>query len=165
MCGIIGIIGNQPASELLVDGLKRLEYRGYDSAGVATLVDGEIDRRRAAGKLVNLDKLVKDQPLPGITGIGHTRWATHGSPSIANAHPHSSDLVSLVHNGIIENHSELRAELAADGYTFESETDSEVIVHLFHSFVASSEDKLVALQKTVARLRGAYFNAHRGVCS
>ncbi|MEQ9325706.1 MAG: glutamine--fructose-6-phosphate aminotransferase, partial [Rhodospirillales bacterium] len=108
MCGIVGIIGKQPVAPLLVDGLKRLEYRGYDSAGVATLVNGHIDRRRAEGKLANLAGLLERQPLAGTIGIGHTRWATHGVPNETNAHPHATDRVALVHNGIIENFQELR---------------------------------------------------------
>ena len=115
MCGIIGILGRQPAAPLLVDGLKRLAYRGYDSAGVATLVNGHIDRRRAEGKLTNLEALLARSPLPGVVGIGHTRWATHGRPNETNAHPHATDRVAVVHNGIIENFQELRDELIALG--------------------------------------------------
>ena len=111
MCGIIGILGKQPAAPLLVEGLKRLAYRGYDSAGVATLVNGHIDRRRAEGKIANLEALLGRSPLPGVVGIGHTRWATHGRPSETNAHPHATDRVAIVHNGIIENFQELRDEL------------------------------------------------------
>ncbi|MBU6235689.1 MAG: glutamine--fructose-6-phosphate aminotransferase, partial [Alphaproteobacteria bacterium] len=108
MCGIVGILGEKQAAPLLVDGLRRLEYRGYDSAGIATLVNGHIERRRAEGKLVNLDTLVKREPLSGTVGIGHTRWATHGGPSTRNAHPHATDKVAVVHNGIIENYQELK---------------------------------------------------------
>ena len=118
MCGIIGIIGNAQVTPLLIDGLKRLEYRGYDSAGVATLTNGSIERRRAQGKLVNLEALVAGEPLPGTIGIGHTRWATHGAPTEVNAHPHSDGRVVLVHNGIIENFLELRRELTAKGCRF-----------------------------------------------
>jgi len=135
MCGIIGIIGTQPAAGLLVDGLRRLEYRGYDSAGVATLVGGQIDRRRAEGKIVNLDAVLDGAPLDGQIGIGHTRWATHGLPTENNAHPHATDKVALVHNGIIENFQELRAALATDGRAFESETDTEAVVHLISSLM------------------------------
>ena len=114
MCGIVGIVGNNRVADRLVDGLKRLEYRGYDSAGVAILENGKIARRRALGKLMNLEKLVHTQPISGTTGIGHTRWATHGAPSEKNAHPHASSKVSLVHNGIIENHELLRESLKAE---------------------------------------------------
>jgi glucosamine--fructose-6-phosphate aminotransferase (isomerizing) len=130
MCGIVGILGNAPVAPLLLETLKRLEYRGYDSAGVATLVNGSIERRRAEGKLGNLEALLKASPIAGTVGIGHTRWATHGRPSEANAHPHANEHVAVVHNGIIENFQELRSELEAAGHTFETETDTEVIVHL-----------------------------------
>ena len=130
MCGIIGIIGVHEAAPRLVEGLRRLEYRGYDSAGVATLSGGEIDRRRAEGKLVNLENRLKDQPLPGLIGVGHTRWATHGGPTENNAHPHATPRVAVVHNGIIENYQELKEELQAQGAVFESATDTEVIAHL-----------------------------------
>jgi len=130
MCGIVGIIGNRPVAPLIVDALKRLEYRGYDSAGVATLEENVLDRRRAEGKLVNLESRLNLEPLAGSIGIGHTRWATHGVPNETNAHPHFSDNVALVHNGIIENFRELREELIADGYIFTSQTDTEVIAHL-----------------------------------
>ena len=132
MCGIIGIIGRTEAAPRMVDALKRLEYRGYDSAGVATLVNGRITRRRAQGKLVNLADSLDAAPLPGKTGIGHTRWATHGEPSERNAHPHATDKVAVVHNGIIENFRALRAELEAAGRLFESETDTETIAQLVH---------------------------------
>ncbi|GLR77649.1 glutamine--fructose-6-phosphate transaminase (isomerizing) (plasmid) [Azospirillum oryzae] len=130
MCGIIGINGIHDASPRLVEGLRRLEYRGYDSAGVATLVNGHIERRRAEGKLANLDMKLRDQPLSGTVGIGHTRWATHGGPTENNAHPHATKRVAVVHNGIIENYQELKDELTGHGYVFESATDTEVIVHL-----------------------------------
>ena len=130
MCGIIGIIGTQDAAPRLVEGLRRLEYRGYDSAGVATLVGGGIERRRAEGKLLNLDAKLRESPLPGVIGIGHTRWATHGGPTEHNAHPHATRRVAVVHNGIIENYQELKDELIAHGYVFESATDTEVIAHL-----------------------------------
>src|SRR5688572_22942860 len=129
MCGIIGIVGKREAASLLVEGLRRLEYRGYDSAGIATLVGGRIDRRRAEGKLVNLDRRIAEQPIAGSVGIGHTRWATHGGPTERNAHPHATERVAVVHNGIIENYQDLKAELEAQGRGFETETDTEVIVH------------------------------------
>src|SRR5690349_13182538 len=118
MCGIIGILGRRPAAPLLLDALRRLEYRGYDSAGVATLANGHIERRRAEGKLANLAALLERRPLPGTVGIGHTRWATHGRPNEINAHPHATERVAVVHNGIIENFQELRAELEAAGHRF-----------------------------------------------
>ncbi|MBN9022196.1 MAG: glutamine--fructose-6-phosphate aminotransferase, partial [Rhizobiales bacterium] len=130
MCGIVGILGTRPAAPLLLDALKRLEYRGYDSAGVATLEDGHLTRRRAEGKLRNLEARLDQAPLAGRSGIGHTRWATHGKPTETNAHPHATPKLALVHNGIIENYRELKEELAADGYRFATETDSEVIAHL-----------------------------------
>src|SRR3954466_8241717 len=130
MCGIIGIIGKNEVAPLLIEGLRRLEYRGYDSTGVATLVNGRIERRRAEGKLVNLDRRLAEQPLPGSVGIGHTRWATHGGPTERNAHPHATARVAVVHNGIIENYRDLRDELSQRGHKFESQTDSEVAAHL-----------------------------------
>src|SRR6201985_3158496 len=130
MCGIVGIAGTQEAAPVILEALKRLEYRGYDSAGIATLVGGKIERRRSPGQLSNLDPVLKAQPLAGHTGIGHTRWATHGAPTEANAHPHATARVAIVHNGIIENFRELKAELTAAGHTFESQTDSEVAAHL-----------------------------------
>ena len=140
MCGIVGIIGKQPVAPLLVDGLKRLEYRGYDSAGVATLVNGHIDRRRAEGKLANLASLLERKPLEGTIGIGHTRWATHGVPNETNAHPHATDRVALVHNGIIENFQELRDELAADGINFQTDTDTETIAWLITHYMDKDGD-------------------------
>src|SRR6267142_945162 len=130
MCGIVGILGRSPVAEQLVDSLKRLEYRGYDSAGVATLEGSKLDRRRAEGKLKNLEKRLSEAPLAGQTGIGHTRWATHGRPTENNAHPHATERVAVVHNGIIENFRELKAELVAKQRRFESQTDTEVIAHL-----------------------------------
>ncbi|MCA1907158.1 MAG: glutamine--fructose-6-phosphate aminotransferase, partial [Magnetospirillum sp.] len=130
MCGIVGIIGKDLVAPHLVEGLKRLEYRGYDSAGIATLVDGRIDRRRAEGKLANLETLLKTQPLGGVIGIGHTRWATHGVPTERNAHPHATARVAVVHNGIIENYAELKAELSEAGHVFESDTDTEAVAQL-----------------------------------
>ena len=130
MCGIIGIVGNQPVADRLVESLKRLEYRGYDSAGIAGQVDGVLQRRRAPGKLRELESVLAHEPLIATTGIGHTRWATHGAPTLRNAHPHIVGRVAVVHNGIIENFAELRSELLAQGYAFRSETDTEVIAHL-----------------------------------
>ncbi|WP_085901377.1 glutamine--fructose-6-phosphate transaminase (isomerizing) [Kiloniella majae] len=156
MCGIIGIIGTKPVVPLLLDGLKRLEYRGYDSAGIATLVDGGLERRRAQGKLVNLQNRVEEDPITGMTGIGHTRWATHGRPNETNAHPHASDKVSLVHNGIIENFQELRAELDAKGQVFQTETDTEVVVHLITNYLHDGLSPEEAVHTTLKRLEGAF---------
>ncbi len=156
MCGIIGIIGKAPVAPLLLDGLKRLEYRGYDSAGVATLVNGSIERRRAEGKLANLDKLLGREPIAGTIGIGHTRWATHGRPSEVNAHPHASDRVALVHNGIIENFQSLRDDLAARGHKFETETDTEVIVHLLSEHLDQQMSPQEAVAEALVRLEGAF---------
>jgi len=136
MCGIVGVIGKADAAPLLLEGLRRLEYRGYDSAGIATLVAGKIERRRAEGKLANLAAVLHETPLQGTTGIGHTRWATHGAPTESNAHPHSTQRVSVVHNGIIENHAELRAELEAQGQVFHTETDTETVVQLLDFLLA-----------------------------
>src|SRR5437588_10705317 len=130
MCGIVGILGREPVAEHLVDALKRLEYRGYDSAGVATLENGRLERRRAEGKLRNLESKLQREPLNGVLGIGHTRWATHGRPSESNAHPHATERLAVVHNGIIENYRELREELERKGAKFASETDTEVVAHL-----------------------------------
>ena len=130
MCGIVGIIGQKAVATDLVDALRRLEYRGYDSAGIATVENGQLERRRAEGKLRNLEGRLIKEPLRGHTGIGHTRWATHGRPTERNAHPHMNALVSVVHNGIIENFRELKTELTAKGHVFESDTDTEVIVHV-----------------------------------
>jgi glucosamine--fructose-6-phosphate aminotransferase (isomerizing) len=130
MCGIVGIVGHSPVAPLIVDALKRLEYRGYDSAGVATIEHGELARRRAEGKLINLERRLDIEPLGGTIGIGHTRWATHGVPNETNAHPHFSNGVAIVHNGIIENFSDLRDELSRDGFEFTSQTDTEVVAHL-----------------------------------
>ena len=156
MCGIIGIIGHVPASPILMEGLRRLEYRGYDSAGLATLVDGRIERRRAEGKITNLTAALQAAPLGGTTGIGHTRWATHGRPSEVNAHPHASDAVALVHNGIIENFQALRARLEAAGHVFESDTDTEVIVHLVTQFLDDGLDPADAAAKAISELDGAF---------
>src|ERR1700741_1075316 len=135
MCGIVGILGHGPVAEQLVDSLKRLEYRGYDSAGVATLEGDHLERRRAEGKLRNLEARLSRDPLAGHTGIGHTRWATHGKPTENNAHPHATDKVAVVHNGIIENFRELRIELEKEGARFTSETDTETVAHLVNSYL------------------------------
>ena len=156
MCGIVGIISNRQVTPLLIDGLKRLEYRGYDSAGVATLVDGRIERRRAKGKIVNLEEKIAQEPLPGTIGIGHTRWATHGVPNEANAHPHATKHVAVVHNGIIENYRELRDELKAAGHVFESETDTEVVVHLISDKIEAGMMPQEAVASSLKRLKGAF---------
>ncbi len=156
MCGIVGIVGNEAVAPLLVDALKRLEYRGYDSAGVATLEATGLDRRRAEGKLANLANRLEDAPLDGVIGIGHTRWATHGVPNETNAHPHFSENVALVHNGIIENFRELKDELESDGYTFTSETDSEVIAHLVSRNLKSGLDPRESARQALQRLEGAF---------
>jgi len=156
MCGIVGIVGNEPVAPLLVDALKRLEYRGYDSAGVATQEGDHLDRRRAEGKLVNLAERLDKSPLEGTTGIGHTRWATHGVPNESNAHPHFSDKVALVHNGIIENFRDLRDELEADGYAFSSETDTEVVAHLVSKNLKSGLEPREAALEALKRLEGAF---------
>jgi glucosamine--fructose-6-phosphate aminotransferase (isomerizing) len=168
MCGIIGIIGRNEVAPLLIDGLKRLEYRGYDSAGIATLVDGRIERRRAEGKIVNLEKLTATKPVGGTIGIGHTRWATHGSPSERNAHPHADDRVVLVHNGIIENFQELRQELEAAGHVFGTDTDSEAVVHLVSEYLSQGKTPQEAVAAALARLDGAFalailFAGHDGL--
>src|SRR5436305_6099630 len=137
MCGIVGILGRAPVAELLVASLKRLEYRGYDSAGVATLEGGHLARRRAEGKLKNLEKRLEAEPLKGHTGIGHTRWATHGKPTENNAHPHATDRVAVVHNGIIENFRELREQLEKKGAVFTTETDTETVLHLVDGYPGS----------------------------
>jgi glutamine---fructose-6-phosphate transaminase (isomerizing) len=156
MCGIIGILGDAPVAPLLLDGLKRLEYRGYDSAGIATLRNGSIDRRRAEGKLSNLVGVVERKPLDGIVGIGHTRWATHGRPTENNAHPHANDRVALVHNGIIENFKQLRGELEATGHRFETETDTETVVHLISHHLDQQMTPQQAVAATLKRLEGAF---------
>ena len=165
MCGIIGIVGTEPVADRLIDGLKRMEYRGYDSAGICTIDDGELIRRRAEGKLANLVAVVNEQPAPGDVGIAHTRWATHGAPTTDNAHPHATEHLALVHNGIIENYKELRAELTADGRNFASQTDSEVIAHLVSREVENGASPQDAVATVLPRLRGAFavaiaFRAH-----
>ncbi|GLV27834.1 glutamine--fructose-6-phosphate aminotransferase [isomerizing] [Sphingobium sp. TomTYG75] len=156
MCGIIGIIGKDDVAERLVDGLRRLEYRGYDSAGVATVYEGAIERRRAEGKLANLVKELANNPLPGTTGIAHTRWATHGAPTTSNAHPHATKEVALVHNGIIENFKPLREELTSRGRRFDSETDTEVVAHLVSELVEQGASPKDAVAQVLPRLHGAF---------
>ncbi len=156
MCGIIGIVGVKPVTERLIESLKRLEYRGYDSAGLAAQVNGVLERRRAPGKLRELEAVVAAQPLVATTGIGHTRWATHGAPTERNAHPHIAGRVAVVHNGIIENFAELRAELQAKGRVFSSDTDSEVVAHLVDENLNTGLDPLAAFKAALDRLSGAY---------
>ncbi|MEJ2027820.1 MAG: glutamine--fructose-6-phosphate transaminase (isomerizing), partial [Limibacillus sp.] len=156
MCGIVGILGEKPVTPLLLDGLKRLEYRGYDSAGIATLQGGQLDRRRAEGTLINLVEVVEKKPLGGTVGIGLTRWATHGRPNEVNAHPHVTDKVAIVHNGIIENFRALREELQAKGHVFETETDTEIVAHLITSYLNQGLDPVAATGETLKRLEGAF---------
>jgi len=156
MCGIVGVLGDHEAAPLLVEALKRLEYRGYDSAGIATIENGKLDRRRAVGKLVNLSDLLVHNPLAGKAGIGHTRWATHGAPTVGNAHPHRAGPVAVVHNGIIENFRELRQEMAAKGIKFQTETDTETIALLAHHYIEQGHSPREAACATIERLEGAF---------
>jgi glutamine---fructose-6-phosphate transaminase (isomerizing) len=156
MCGIVAILGTEPVALSLIDALKRLEYRGYDSAGVATLEHGVLTRRRAEGKLKNLEKRLTNEPLKGVSGIGHTRWATHGRPNEINAHPHATDQVAVVHNGIIENFAELRRELEGRGANFDTETDTEVVAHLVTDEMSKGADPTAAVAAALPRLRGAF---------
>lgn len=156
MCGIVGIVGNKPVAERLVDALKRLEYRGYDSAGVATINDGKLDRRRAEGKLFNLETKLAGEPLPGTIGIAHTRWATHGVPNETNAHPHFVDGVAVVHNGIIENFAEIKEELAAEGVTFTTQTDTEVVAQLLAKYRRQGLGRREAMHEMLRHVTGAY---------
>ncbi len=160
MCGLVGYIGPQNATPIILGGLKRLEYRGYDSAGIAVLENSHIELRRDAGKLERLQTMVAEQPLAGHLGIGHTRWATHGEPNARNAHPHmgSTGDVVVVHNGIVENYIELRDELEAEGVEFKSETDSEVIVHLIERYLSNETEIEEAASKALQHLKG-----HQGV--
>jgi glucosamine--fructose-6-phosphate aminotransferase (isomerizing) len=165
MCGIIGIVGKAAVAERLVDGLRRMEYRGYDSAGICTLHDGALVRRRAEGKLGNLERELASQPAPGTVGIAHTRWATHGAPTAHNAHPHATGEVALVHNGIIENFKPLREALIARGRRFESETDTEIVAHLVSEQVEAGQSPQEAVAAVLPQLRGAFalaiaFRAH-----
>src|SRR6266567_4622168 len=156
MCGIVGILGRGPVADQIVDSLKRLEYRGYDSAGVATLEGDHLERRRAEGKLKNLELRLKAEPLAGHTGIGHTRWATHGRPTENNAHPHATDNVAVVHYGIIENFRELRQMLEKQGAKFSSETDTEVVAHLVNSYLLKGASPQDAVKASLPQLRGAF---------
>ena len=156
MCGIVGIAGREPVADRLVKALARLEYRGYDSAGIATLDHGEIQRRRASGKLVNLASKLSLDPIAGSTGIGHTRWATHGAPTELNAHPHATPRVAVVHNGIIENYRPLLVELAAEGYLPVTQTDSEVVAMMVTRWLDLGLSPVAAVQATVSRLQGAF---------
>jgi len=157
MCGIIGAVAQRNIVPVLMAGLQRLEYRGYDSAGIAVIAsDGSLRRERVVGKVNQLLDRLERSPLAGLTGIAHTRWATHGSPSESNAHPHVCGSIAVVHNGIIENHAPIRARQQELGYEFESETDTEVIAHEIHRHVAAGLGLLDAVRKTVAELRGAY---------
>ncbi|MEP4194983.1 MAG: glutamine--fructose-6-phosphate transaminase (isomerizing) [Aliishimia sp.] len=156
MCGIVGVLGDHEAAPILVEALKRLEYRGYDSAGIATVNNGKLDRRRAVGKLVNLNDALVHNPLAGRAGIGHTRWATHGGPSVANAHPHQAGKVAVVHNGIIENFRELREGLAEEGYDFETETDTETVALLTKMHMDQGDAPVQAAFKTLEKLDGAF---------
>jgi len=165
MCGIIGIVGSEPVAERLVDGLRRMEYRGYDSAGLCTVHDGQLVRRRAPGKLINLVGVLEREPAPGTTGIAHTRWATHGAPTAVNAHPHATSELALVHNGIIENYKPLRDALTARGRRFESETDTEVVAHLVSERIEAGDSPEDAVRAVLPQLRGAFalaiaFRAH-----
>jgi len=156
MCGIVGILGRAPVAEQLLDSLKRLEYRGYDSAGVSTLEGDHLDRRRAEGKLKNLEAKLRASPLSGHTGIGHTRWATHGKPNENNAHPHATARVAVVHNGIIENFRELRQELEKNGAVFKTETDTEIVLHLVDGYLAKGINPVEAVKASLSQLRGAF---------
>jgi glucosamine--fructose-6-phosphate aminotransferase (isomerizing) len=156
MCGIIGIVGRENVADRLLDGLKRMEYRGYDSAGICTVENNQLIRRRAEGKLVNLARVLAGDPAPGTTGIAHTRWATHGVPNTANAHPHATQEVALVHNGIIENFKTLREELEGRGRVFESQTDTEVVAHLVSEQVEAGKSPQDAVKAVLPRLRGAF---------
>src|SRR5688500_10881872 len=149
MCGIVGYIGDRDATAIIVDGLRKLEYRGYDSAGVATIHKGKTTIRRAVGKLSNLDRTLKEQPLAGSLGIGHTRWATHGRPSEENAHPHEVDGVTVVHNGIIENYLQLKQHLQEQGRKFKSETDTEIMSHLVANEVAKGMEFALAVRSSL----------------
>ncbi|MBS2024642.1 MAG: glutamine--fructose-6-phosphate aminotransferase, partial [Deltaproteobacteria bacterium] len=155
MCGIVGYAGTEECADILVEGLRKLEYRGYDSAGLA-LVNGKLAVVRAKGKLKNLEARLRETPMHGVTGIGHTRWATHGRPSDENAHPHQYGGVAVVHNGIIENHLELKAELSAQGHAFSSETDTEIFAHLIADAIKTAPNLLAAVRQAIGRIRGTY---------
>src|SRR5215216_158494 len=156
MCGIVGILGREAVAVPMVEALKRLEYRGYDSAGVATLESGQLTRCRAEGKLKNLEAKLNREPLGGTIGIGHTRWATHGRPNEVNAHPHATERVAVVHNGIIENFRELLADLAKDGYLPKTQTDTESVALWVSRELANGADRELAVARTLKQLRGAF---------
>src|SRR5688500_3095409 len=156
MCGIVGILGREAVAGQLIDALKRLEYRGYDSAGVATLEGGKLSRRRAEGKLKNLESRLREDPLAGSIGIGHTRWATHGRPTENNAHPHATEQVAVVHNGIIENYRELRTQLEKDGAKFVTQTDTEAVAHLVSREIKKGKSPADAVAAALPQLRGAF---------
>src|SRR5919106_1550664 len=158
MCGIVGYVGEKSAVGVIVEGLRKLEYRGYDAAGVAVLHDGTLQVRRAAGKMTNLETVLRERPIDGRVGIGHTRWATHGRPSEENAHPHTdcSGSLVVVHNGILENYLSLKERLQAEGHVFKSETDTEVLAHLVEHHLKRTNDLEAAVRKALAEIRGAY---------
>jgi glucosamine--fructose-6-phosphate aminotransferase (isomerizing) len=156
MCGIVGYVGNQEAIPIIMSGLKVLEYRGYDSAGICAMESGSAGIRRSPGKLVNLERLLKQQPLHGTIGIGHTRWATHGKPTVANAHPHKAGAVVVVHNGIIENFLKLKEELTSRGHQFSSDTDTEVLSHLIDEKLNTATSLEEAVQQALREVQGAY---------
>ena len=158
MCGIVGYIGDKDATKIILEGLKKLEYRGYDSAGIAVLKDGKIDIRRDSGKISHLETLVAEKPLTGSPGIGHTRWATHGEPNERNSHPHVGykGQVVIVHNGIVENYLEIKEELIAEGVKFNSDTDTETIVHLIEIFLDQKMSLEEAVRNTLERIKGAH---------
>ncbi|MDH4282386.1 MAG: glutamine--fructose-6-phosphate transaminase (isomerizing), partial [Myxococcales bacterium] len=156
MCGIVGYVGDEQCAPILLDGLRRLEYRGYDSAGLAVHAETGIEIVRAVGKLRNLELALAKKDLPGKVGIGHTRWATHGRPSEVNAHPHVAGPIAVVHNGIIENHLQLRAELEASGFTITSDTDTEIVAHLIHRETEAGQDMVTAIRRALDRIEGAY---------
>lgn len=156
MCGIVGAVAQRNVTEILLEGLRRLEYRGYDSAGIAVLENSAVEIRKAVGKVINLEEAIQQQPTKSTIGIAHTRWATHGKPTQNNAHPHTSTNIAIVHNGIIENHEVLRQQLQVQGYTFVSETDTEVVAHLIHSFLNTSDQLIDAVKKSIALCEGAY---------
>ena len=156
MCGIVGYVGTQDAVPILIDGLAKLEYRGYDSSGIAVVQGEQIAIRRSVGKLANLRNSLKDKEMSGVVGIGHTRWATHGKPSEQNAHPHRSKGCVLVHNGIIENYQPLKHQLEKDGYRFESETDTEVVAHLIDKYLQAGRGLADAVRVATRDIRGSY---------
>jgi glucosamine--fructose-6-phosphate aminotransferase (isomerizing) len=156
MCGIVGILGKEPVAWSLVSALKRLEYRGYDSAGIATIESSGIERLRAPGKLSELERKLNGRTLNGTAGIGHTRWATHGAPNEMNAHPHVAGKVAVVHNGIIENFRELKKKLESEGVLFTTQTDTEVVAHLMNRAMAGGSSPQQAVQQTLAQLEGAF---------